>query len=153
MSWRHMGEWWYSSTLLGLGTRWRWVVNFTLLPLYSRGKSSRYPLDRRLSGPQIWSRLCGEVKNLALLGIEPQAIQPVSWRKTWSVKKIFDGSPVIRTLLPFTWTKMKIIRADEIRCLIQKFTFLICCYFLVRYNVFLPVEKDYRIRTSLCFCT
>jgi hypothetical protein len=35
---------------LNFGTGWWWVVSFTLLPLYSRGKSSRYPLDRRLVG-------------------------------------------------------------------------------------------------------
>jgi hypothetical protein len=52
MPWRHMGEWRYSSTFLDLGTRWRWVVSFTPLPLYPRGKSSRYPLDRRLGGPE-----------------------------------------------------------------------------------------------------
>jgi hypothetical protein len=28
------------------------VVSFTPLPLYPRGKSPRYPLDRRLGGPQ-----------------------------------------------------------------------------------------------------
>jgi hypothetical protein len=37
---------------LDLGTSWRWVVSFMLLPLYSRVKSPRYPLDRRLGGPQ-----------------------------------------------------------------------------------------------------
>jgi hypothetical protein len=37
---------------LDLGTIWRWVVNFTPLPLYPRGKSPRYALDRRLGGPQ-----------------------------------------------------------------------------------------------------
>jgi hypothetical protein len=37
---------------LDLGTSWRWVVNLTPRPLYSRGKSPRYPLDRRLGGPQ-----------------------------------------------------------------------------------------------------
>jgi len=31
---------------------WRWVVSFTPRPLYRRGKSPRYPLDRRLGGPQ-----------------------------------------------------------------------------------------------------
>jgi hypothetical protein len=36
-------------------------VSFTPLPLYLRGKSPRYPLDRRL----------GEKKNLALTGIKP----------------------------------------------------------------------------------
>jgi hypothetical protein len=34
------------------GTKWRWVVNLTLRPLYSREKIRRYPLDRRLGGPQ-----------------------------------------------------------------------------------------------------
>jgi hypothetical protein len=37
---------------LDLGTSWRWVVSFMPQPLYPRGKSSQYPLDRRLSGPQ-----------------------------------------------------------------------------------------------------
>jgi len=34
------------------GIRWRWVVSFTLWPLYSQGKSPQYLLDRRLGGPQ-----------------------------------------------------------------------------------------------------
>jgi hypothetical protein len=38
--------------ILDLGTRWRWVVSFTPRPLYPRGKSPWYPLDRRLGGPQ-----------------------------------------------------------------------------------------------------
>jgi hypothetical protein len=35
-----------------LGARWRWVVSFTLRPLYPRAKRPLYMLDRRLSGPQ-----------------------------------------------------------------------------------------------------
>jgi hypothetical protein len=31
---RRIGEWSYSSTFLDLGTRWRWVVSFTPMPLY-----------------------------------------------------------------------------------------------------------------------
>jgi hypothetical protein len=31
-----MNEWRYSSIILDLGTRWRWVVSFTSLPLYPR---------------------------------------------------------------------------------------------------------------------
>jgi hypothetical protein len=31
--WRYLDEWRYSSTVLNLGTRWRWVVSFTTLPL------------------------------------------------------------------------------------------------------------------------
>jgi hypothetical protein len=55
----------YSSTILDLGTRWRWGVSFTSLPLYPRGKSPRYPLDRRLGGPQTRSERYGEEKNVA----------------------------------------------------------------------------------------
>jgi hypothetical protein len=47
-----LGLWRYSSTHYDLGTRWRWVVSFTPRPLYHQGKSSWYPLDRRLGGPQ-----------------------------------------------------------------------------------------------------
>jgi hypothetical protein len=39
MLWRRMGEWWYSSTILDLGTRWRWVVSFTPQPLYPKEKA------------------------------------------------------------------------------------------------------------------
>jgi hypothetical protein len=37
--------------ILDLDTRWRWVDSFMPRPLYHQGKSHRYPLDRRLSGP------------------------------------------------------------------------------------------------------
>jgi hypothetical protein len=39
-----MGEWRYSSTILGLGTRWRTVVGFTLQPLYSTRKELPIPI-------------------------------------------------------------------------------------------------------------
>jgi hypothetical protein len=58
--WRHMGELRYSSNILDLGTRWRWVVSFILRPLYPR-----YPLGRRLGGPQSRSGSCGEEKNVS----------------------------------------------------------------------------------------
>jgi hypothetical protein len=56
------GEWRHSSTIPDLGTRWRWVVSFTPLSLYSRGKSPSYPLYRRLGGPQRRSGHCGVEK-------------------------------------------------------------------------------------------
>jgi hypothetical protein len=40
------------------------VVSFTPQPLYDREKSPRYPLDRRLGGPQSRSGLRGEEKIL-----------------------------------------------------------------------------------------
>jgi hypothetical protein len=47
---------------LDLGTSWRWVDKFTPRPLYPRGKNPRYPLDRRLGGPQSRSGRFGEEK-------------------------------------------------------------------------------------------
>jgi hypothetical protein len=38
MLWKHVETWRYSSTILDLGTRWRWVVSFTPLLLYPLGK-------------------------------------------------------------------------------------------------------------------
>jgi hypothetical protein len=62
----HIGQRRHSSTILDLSNRWRWVVNFMPWPLYSHGNSPRYPLDRRLGGPQNQSKCYGEEKNLAL---------------------------------------------------------------------------------------
>jgi hypothetical protein len=71
MPWRHMGEWRYSSIILEIGSRWRWVVSFRSRPFYLREKIPRYPFNRRLGGPQSRSGLCGEEKSLALPGCEP----------------------------------------------------------------------------------
>jgi hypothetical protein len=67
--------------ILELGTRWRWVVNFTPRPLYLQGKSPWYPLDRRLGGPQSRSGRGGEAKNSQPLpGLESSIIQPAAQR-------------------------------------------------------------------------
>jgi hypothetical protein len=58
-----MREWRYNSTILDFDTRWRWVASFPPRPLYSRGKSPRYHLDRRLDGPQSRSERCGVEKH------------------------------------------------------------------------------------------
>jgi hypothetical protein len=47
------------------------------------GKSPRYPLDRRLGGPQRGSGRCGEEKNLALPGIEPRPYSPSLYRLSY----------------------------------------------------------------------
>jgi hypothetical protein len=51
-----------------------WVVSFTTRPPYLRGKSPRYPLDRRLGGPQNRSG-CGGVDKVSksLQEIEPRS--------------------------------------------------------------------------------
>jgi hypothetical protein len=58
--------------ILDLGTRWGWVVSFMPPLLYPQGKSPRYPLDRRLGGPQSRSGRGGEEINSQ----PPPAIEP-----------------------------------------------------------------------------
>jgi hypothetical protein len=77
--------------ILDLGTRWRWVVSFTPQPLYPRGKSPWYPLDRRLGGPQSRSGRGGEEKNShSRRESNPRTpiVQPVAQRYTdWAEVK------------------------------------------------------------------
>jgi hypothetical protein len=60
-----MGEWRYRSTFSRPGTRWRWVVSFTPLPLYPSHPLTPYPLDGRF-GLNDKEKL----KLLTLLGLE-----------------------------------------------------------------------------------
>jgi hypothetical protein len=76
MPWRSIEEWWYSSTILDLGGRWGWGFSFRPLPFYPRGKSLRYPLDRRLGGPQSRSGQRGEEKKSYIVWNPTQALQP-----------------------------------------------------------------------------
>jgi hypothetical protein len=72
--------------ILDLGTGWKWVVGFTLGPLYPQEKSLCYPLDRRLGGPHGRSGRRGEKKNFRLLkGIEPPIILPVAQCCPWEI--------------------------------------------------------------------
>jgi hypothetical protein len=86
MPWTRMGEWRYSSIILDLGTRWRWSAScpsrFT-----PWGNSPRYPLDRRLGGPQSWSGRCGE-KSLAPARNRTRAVQHVLCRYSGSWSKL-----------------------------------------------------------------
>jgi hypothetical protein len=73
-----MGEWRYSSTILDLGTRWRWVVR-SRPGRFTFRKEPRYPLDRSLGGSQSWFGRCWVQKrpcscqksNLGLLASSP----------------------------------------------------------------------------------
>jgi hypothetical protein len=60
-----------------VGTRLGWVVSFMHRSLYLEGKSSLYPLNRRLGGPQSQSGCGGEEKNSSPLpGIKPRSYSP-----------------------------------------------------------------------------
>jgi hypothetical protein len=75
LQWRHipcllkhhpMKTYWVSGRTaprINLGTTWRWVVNFTIRPLYSCGKRPRFPWDWKLGGPQSQSGRSSEEKN------------------------------------------------------------------------------------------
>jgi hypothetical protein len=64
-----MEEWRYSSNFLDLGTRWRWMVSFTSLPLYP-------PREEPPVTP------CGEEENLVLPGNEPGPFNRIDRRYT-----------------------------------------------------------------------
>jgi hypothetical protein len=66
-------------SFLNLGARWGWVFNATSRPLYPPGKT-RYPLYRRLGGPQ--GRPERERKISPPPGFDPHVIQPVAVRYT-----------------------------------------------------------------------
>jgi hypothetical protein len=75
--------------ILELGTRWRSVVSFIPPPLYPQGKSSWYPLDTRLGGPQSRSERGGEEKNSQLLpGLEPPIFQLVAQSRTTKLSRL-----------------------------------------------------------------
>jgi hypothetical protein len=65
--------------LFNLGARRRWVVNATSRPLYP-GKGTRYPLHRRLGGPQSRSGLVRKI--FPPPGFDPRAVQPIASRYT-----------------------------------------------------------------------
>jgi hypothetical protein len=61
------------------------MVSVMPRPLYPRGKRPRYPLDRKLGGPQSRSGRSGEEKILDHTGtrtLTPSVVQPVANRYT-----------------------------------------------------------------------
>jgi hypothetical protein len=61
-----------SYAFFNLGARWGWVVNATPRPLYPPGKT-RYPVSRRLDGPQGRS---GRVRKISPppAGFDPRSV-------------------------------------------------------------------------------
>jgi hypothetical protein len=93
--WRRMGCGCIDPQFLDLGTGWMWVVSFMPWPLYAYGKSPRYPLDRRLGGPQSWSGRHGEVKILASPGLELGFLRPPA-RSQSLYRLSYPSSPYFR---------------------------------------------------------
>jgi hypothetical protein len=73
MPWRRRESGGMPPLFLTLGPRWRWVVSFTLLPLYPRGNSSQCALYRRLGEPQSRFGRYGKDKTVFLvMGTKPR---------------------------------------------------------------------------------
>jgi hypothetical protein len=78
------GERRYSSTVLDLGNRWRWVVSFKPKLLYTPGEKA--PTTDWLGGPKSWSGCCGVEKNPAPAGNWTPAFQSIACRYTdWTI--------------------------------------------------------------------
>jgi hypothetical protein len=95
----------------------RWVVNFTPRPLHPRGKSPpRYPLDRRLGGPQKrsgLSRHCEEEKIL-----EPTGTRTPTFRKSspYPVAVPTALLIVIITKLIYSYSLVSRLHSQDIWC-------------------------------------
>jgi hypothetical protein len=77
------GEWRYSSTIVDLGRSCKWGVTFTHRSFYPRGNRPRFPLARRLGGPQIRSV---EKRKSFSCRESNLAVQPVACRCTdWAI--------------------------------------------------------------------
>jgi len=64
----HCGSEGIAPRILHLDTRRRWVVTFTLWPLYAQRKSPCYPLARRLAGPQSRCEECNRLWPVCAFG-------------------------------------------------------------------------------------
>jgi hypothetical protein len=116
---------------LDLGTSLRWVVSFTPRPLYSRGKSSWYPVDRGLGGLQNLCGRRGERKFYRDSNFDPSVVQPVASRYTdcTTALNIFklsfkENSEWLRLYIPIATNSI------HWRCAHQK---VALCWFLARF--------------------
>jgi hypothetical protein len=71
--------------ILNLGSGCMWMVSFTYRPSNAWGTTPRYPLDRKLGGPQSRSGHSGgeETKILAAAGERTPVTQPVAQSLHW----------------------------------------------------------------------
>jgi hypothetical protein len=83
---RRMGDWRYSSTIRELGTRWRYLVNFTPRPRYPHRNHPQYQLYRRLGGPQSWSGCWSRQKSLTPARNRTPGVQPIACHYTGSLE-------------------------------------------------------------------
>jgi hypothetical protein len=112
LSLRHEGVWGSGCIyphFLDLGTNRRRVVSFTPQSLYPRGKSPRYPLDRRLDGPQSQSERRGEGKILDPTGTRIRPLgRPAHSQSLYRLRYpiVFPREICVPMLGVFTWINL-----------------------------------------------
>jgi hypothetical protein len=96
------------------------VVSFTLLLLYHRGKSPRYPLDRRLGGSQSRSGWRGEKKFLSLPKLKLRPLgHPARSQSLWRLRYPgFSLHFAYYAKLPMMvfWTSLNLLKIGIIKC-------------------------------------
>jgi hypothetical protein len=108
---------------INLGTKLRWVVNFTARPLYPQGKIPSYPLNRRLGGPRSQSDRGGEEKNSQLLpGLKHPIIEPVAQRYATELSE-FKGLTAI-------WSR-SVLHICSLRIFFISLAFIFIHFFLL----------------------
>jgi hypothetical protein len=75
-----MGVGEYSSTILYVGTRWRYVVSFTSRLHYTRGNRPGYPLGQEAgwASEPVWTLWRRELLTLPGLELNSSVVQPVA---------------------------------------------------------------------------
>ena len=138
-----------AALILKLGIRWKWVVNFTPRPHYSR-EIRRCPSNWRLGGRQNRSGRFGEENSLPLTILKPRTLQPIAGGYTDSAT--LASSLIIR---PVKVTLRKTI--GETKCPQLKVIIRILKHVYTRMNIYdttfsqkhLTLIPQFRERASL----
>jgi hypothetical protein len=99
-----MGSGYIAPSLLDLGTSWRGVVSFMPMLRFPRGKSPRYPLDRKWGGSQSRHGQYGEVKTLHSIGTRTPTLSNREEQNEHETRLSFPFSFEIMTALILTAT-------------------------------------------------
>jgi hypothetical protein len=100
------GEWRYSSSIHHFGTRWRWVVSFTSLPLYFRAEEPTVPIgcEAGWASEPVWT-LWSRGKSLGLIG-NRTAIPRPSARSPSGIPILKWISKKYNMLSGFSWLRL-----------------------------------------------
>jgi hypothetical protein len=100
-----MGSGCIDPRFLDFGNSWRWVVSFTHLPVYPRGKSLRCSVDKSLGGTLSRSGRYGEVKIHDPTDSKSDllVVQPVAFWLSWRASQIIQFKYTSLTLEGFLW--------------------------------------------------